>query len=676
MAVYGQALTTGRIQAHYWAGVAQTTAVSPSYPTAVLTDTPTGYWKLADASGTAAADASGSNNSGAISGGVSLNQPGATADGVNAMGFDGATGVITIANTPALNFAKAVTLEAWVYLPAMPAAFTNLIDKASYNEYRLGVDTTGSPKVSLQVTNGSQYNYVDNCPGVAAPPAMSLNHWHHLVYTFDGLAGVVRMYVDGVQACQSAQTNNANPLTAYNSVYVTTNPLVLGRDMSGTGYLNGRLDEVAVYATALTTARVRAHFQASQVQFPNQTLYSRNALSDQPQGYWRLGDGTGRSVADFSGNGNTGSIAGGVTLNAGSVTTDGNTAASFDGSTGTITVANVPALNFGKALSLEAWVYLPAMPAVFTNVIDKASYGEYRLGVDTTASPKASMQVTNGSLSNYVDSQHQPARTGPGHRWDWLPERAPGRSRRVRDRFEPWQSDVALPGKRAGRRGADHRPAVQQTGSKDGRRPDQGNRHELPAHAADCSGRTHGCDSHSRQHPGDGQLDRSRLERRSCYLRLYRDLVAGWFRRHRGWRRDERRRTRVDERHQLHLRGDGDQHRRNGPRFASLQRGDSCSPRCANDGQIVAVQHNVFSRHRLVQLGSRDPDQRSCDGRQRTGDRCVDGSKCQQLLPDHGLYGHLVTGRHVDERFRDLLNRDGHQPAQRHELRVYRLRDG
>src|SRR5260370_16754000 len=156
-----------------------------------------------------------------------------------------------------------MAMEGCVYFAKLPAAFNNVIDKATYNEYRLGMDTAGTRKASIQVTNGSMSNYIDNCPLGAASPALALHQWHHLAYTFDGVAGLVTMLVDGVQVCQSAQTNNGNPLTAYNTVNVTSSALVLGRDTGGTGYFNGRLDEVAVYGTALTAGRLLSHYESS-----------------------------------------------------------------------------------------------------------------------------------------------------------------------------------------------------------------------------------------------------------------------------------------------------------------------------------------------------------------------------------------------------------------------------
>jgi hypothetical protein len=70
------------------------------YVQQVIADGAVAYWRLGETSGTTAVDSVGGKN-GTISGGVTLNQPGALADGNKAMLFDGATGKIeTIANRP------------------------------------------------------------------------------------------------------------------------------------------------------------------------------------------------------------------------------------------------------------------------------------------------------------------------------------------------------------------------------------------------------------------------------------------------------------------------------------------------------------------------------------------------------------------------------------------------
>src|SRR5438552_199824 len=79
-------------------------------------------------------------------------------------------------------------------------------------------------------------------------------------------------------------------------------------------------------------------------------------LADHPSGFWRVGDPAGSATAaDASGNGLVGAVDPGVALGqAGALS--GDTAATFNGSGATITVAASPRLELTSAVSVEAWV--------------------------------------------------------------------------------------------------------------------------------------------------------------------------------------------------------------------------------------------------------------------------------------------------------------------------------
>ena len=63
------------------------------------------------------------------------------------------------------------------------------------------------------------------------------------------------------------------------------------------------------------------------------TGYSQTVLADSPRAYWRLGEASGTSAADASGNGRTGSYVASPTLGVpGALTGDSNTAVGFNGS--------------------------------------------------------------------------------------------------------------------------------------------------------------------------------------------------------------------------------------------------------------------------------------------------------------------------------------------------------
>jgi hypothetical protein len=75
--------------------------------------------------------------------------------------------------------------------------------------------------------------------------------WHHVVATYDG--STIRVYVDGGFEVSKPDTRSLQPITS---------PLIVARFPTGGQYLNGDVDEVAVYPTALSAARVLAHYEA------------------------------------------------------------------------------------------------------------------------------------------------------------------------------------------------------------------------------------------------------------------------------------------------------------------------------------------------------------------------------------------------------------------------------
>ena len=81
--------------------------------------------------------------------------------------------------------------------------------------------------------------------------AITDQSWHHVVATKNGAE--TRIYVDGVDrtaaATNSTLTSNATALN-------------IGRATTGSAYSGADIDEVAVYPTALSAARVLAHYQA------------------------------------------------------------------------------------------------------------------------------------------------------------------------------------------------------------------------------------------------------------------------------------------------------------------------------------------------------------------------------------------------------------------------------
>lgn len=126
--------------------------------------------------------------------------------------------------------------------------------------------------------------------------------------------------------------------------------------------------------------------------------YEAMVMALGPSAYWPLGDGAGSATAqDFSGNGNTGTVSGGVTFGEPGAlpTVPGRTAALFDGSTGAVTT-QVPSLlgNAPTTLSLCAWVKPTELAnANIAGYLNGAGDSYAALGMDSAGHLQATIQA-------------------------------------------------------------------------------------------------------------------------------------------------------------------------------------------------------------------------------------------------------------------------------------------
>jgi hypothetical protein len=292
------------------------TSVDP-YATLVIRDGALAYWRLDEASGLIARDRIGGNN-GTISGGVTLNQPGALA-GDAAMAFDGTSSKII---APVIAFGTAFTVEWWVK--------TSSVALVSCVSNRL----TGAVGGLFGLTGGKTYVYIQAFTlDLSGSRFIADGIWHHVAITRTG--ATTTYFVDGV--VDQSQTG-AGTIDA-------TNPVLIAADALG-AFFPGILDEVAIYQTALTPAQILAHYQAAPIR-----SYAEQVVADGAIAYWRLDETSGTLARDSIGT-NNGTISGGVTLNQpGAI--PGHAAMAFDNISGVITCGTfaVPV-----PCSFEAWI--------------------------------------------------------------------------------------------------------------------------------------------------------------------------------------------------------------------------------------------------------------------------------------------------------------------------------
>ena len=217
----------------------QTTSAVAGYAQVVLADGPAAYWRLGETGGASAADSAGTN-AGTVVGGVALGQAGALVDGNAAMLFNGATGYVQVANSAAVQLAGDLTIELWV--KSSLATRQTLISKSYLQEFELTLETSG--RLNLYQGTGATYQGVPSPVGVVVA-----NTWQHVVVT--RTANTIRFYVNGV--AKGSGTLTLTPT-------VGTSAVAIGRTTGGTQYVNGDLDEVALYPIALSAAQIAAHY--------------------------------------------------------------------------------------------------------------------------------------------------------------------------------------------------------------------------------------------------------------------------------------------------------------------------------------------------------------------------------------------------------------------------------
>ena len=147
--------------------------------------------------------------------------------------------------------------------------------------------------------SGSGFN-TDICDGV----------WRHVVVTYDGSldAGGVAIYVDNAAQALDVVSNSLLPTTGGTSAGDIVNGVdaTIGAASNGSDGFCGGLQEMTIFDRALTTADVNTLYAGGS------GVCGAAGVSGLLAGY-HFDEGSGTTINDFSGNGNTGALVGDVT---------------------------------------------------------------------------------------------------------------------------------------------------------------------------------------------------------------------------------------------------------------------------------------------------------------------------------------------------------------------------
>ena len=255
----GRASSVGSLP--YWDALMleyETTANSASiYASTVTADSPAGYWRLGESSGTTATAASGSPN-GTYTNGPILGHSSLVGDTDTSASFDLTDDYVSLGDVYDFAGTASFTYETWINPAAADTNWHKLVSKemgtSPYNGWALNLRPTTSG-----TANTLKFERIDNAggvDGVSSTTVLQPGTWYHVAITYDG--SIMKLYVNGTQ--------EGGNIASTRSLADNTTALRIGGSATGAGTsVGGTLDEVAIYTTVLDQTRIQAHYNAGRL---------------------------------------------------------------------------------------------------------------------------------------------------------------------------------------------------------------------------------------------------------------------------------------------------------------------------------------------------------------------------------------------------------------------------
>lgn len=222
-----------------------------AYPTAVLNDGATQYWRYDEAGSPFTGDASASDNSGIQLNGPSLRQTPAAVNGPStAMGFDGTDQAVYSDRRTIVD--GDYSIETWFRTTTRRGGklvgFGNNTTQTS-SSYDKHIYLTDDGHLVFGV-------YPGGVRTVSTPGTYNNGAWHHVVATQDSSG--IALYVDGSRKASANVTGNQ----AYSGYWHVGGDQLSGWPQQPTSnFFAGQIDETAIYPSALSAQQIAGHFQ-------------------------------------------------------------------------------------------------------------------------------------------------------------------------------------------------------------------------------------------------------------------------------------------------------------------------------------------------------------------------------------------------------------------------------
>ena len=225
-----------------------------TYPSEVFADSPALWWKLDDASGQLQDSSGHSRHSDTLSGAIAYHTAGPPGVGSDFSGHFAPTVYAQITSESGLDAVDNWTVEGWFFFPAA----------GSYGATNRVLWGNGDPFVSgyglfCPATGITDFYVRDRVGGdnLDADANWAFDTWYYVVIV--RTAGLMKMYINGVAQADSAVVTPSAPAEGFRLGGAAT-------DVNRSQDMN--VAQIAVYQTALTPARIAAHYTASKLGVP------------------------------------------------------------------------------------------------------------------------------------------------------------------------------------------------------------------------------------------------------------------------------------------------------------------------------------------------------------------------------------------------------------------------
>lgn len=230
----------------------------PAYTAQVLADSPSAYYLLDEASGTAATDSSGNSRTGTYTSIAAYHQPGGLPDNAGYSVWLNGSGARIASGGSAISNPTTFTIELW-----FKTSTTTGGKLFGFGSTRNASSPTYDRFTYMDAGGHLVYGGWANPRPVTITTPRSYNDgaWHHLVLTAvpQGSQQTSTLYVDGTAVVSGVTTKTR--------AYAGWWQFGYGDLPTGPGYppsanIVGNLDNIAIYPTALSAARIAAHYQS------------------------------------------------------------------------------------------------------------------------------------------------------------------------------------------------------------------------------------------------------------------------------------------------------------------------------------------------------------------------------------------------------------------------------